>query len=125
MVTTYEPPPVTGGNQFQHQTSVACRNDASTTASLASNVGVNLPRVSFPLFDGSNHRIWKKHCESYFYMHVVPQDHWVKLVVMHFERLAVYWYKSVEHRIDRMNWEEVCLSVCSRFGKDDHSALTC
>lgn len=76
VVTTFEPPPVTCAINSQYQTPVNYRNDASasrySSTSLNSNVGVNLPQVSFPVFDRSNPRLWKKRCESYFDMYAIP-----------------------------------------------------
>jgi hypothetical protein len=66
--------------------------------------GVNLPQMSFPLFDGSNPKLWKSRCETYFDYYVVPMEMWIRVVVMHFQGSALYWLQSMEARTKDMSW---------------------
>lgn len=65
-------------------------------ASLSQSLGANLPQVSFPTFDGSNPKMWKKSCETFFSFYAAPCDMWVKLATMHFDVPTVFWLQSME-----------------------------
>lgn len=47
--------------------------------------GVNLPYLNLPIFDGSNPKLWKHRCETYFDYYVVPIEMWIRMAMMHFE----------------------------------------
>lgn len=46
--------------------------------------GTSMPQMNFPVFDGSNPKLWRNHCETYFEFYVVPSEMWIKLAIMHF-----------------------------------------
>jgi hypothetical protein len=46
--------------------------------------------MHFPVFDGSNPKLWRSRYETYFKFYVVPHDMWIKLVVTHFQGLALF-----------------------------------
>jgi hypothetical protein len=85
--------------------------------------GSLLPNMSFPTFDGSNPKLWKHRCEIYFDFYAVARDMWIRFAIMYFEGPAVFWLQSMEHHIRSMNWEEFCLHLNNRFGRDQHSML--
>jgi hypothetical protein len=47
-------------------------------------LGVSLPPMNFPVFDGSNSKLWKSHCETYFEYYAIPVEMWIRMAVMHF-----------------------------------------
>jgi hypothetical protein len=85
--------------------------------------GPLVPNMSFPTFDCSNPKLWKHRCETYFDFYAVDRDMWIRFAIMYFEGPAVFWLQSMEHHIRSMNWEEFCLHLNNRFGRDQHSML--
>jgi hypothetical protein len=88
-----------------------------------SGMGSAVPNMDFPLFDGSNPKLWKRRCETYFEFYAVEPEMWIRLAIMHFKGPAVFWLHAVENRLREMNWEEFCLHLNTRFGRDQHNLL--
>lgn len=83
VVTTLTPPPVKGEKLFPDLTPVPFSfGNASSVPS--QNWGSLLPQLSFPQFDGTSPKIWKKKCENIFDIYSVPSEMWVKLATMFF-----------------------------------------
>lgn len=102
-----------------------CSQDAGATfASIAHSLGANFPLVSFPIFDGSNPKLWKKRCETFFSFYSVPFDMWVKLATMHFDGPVVFWLQSMDNKVFYMTWEELGLALSNRFGRDQYNTLS-
>jgi hypothetical protein len=85
--------------------------------------GPPMPNMNFPVFDGTNPKLWKHRCETYFEFYAVPVERWVKLATMYFEGSAVFWVQSMEGRIREMGWETLCAALSARFGRDQHNLL--
>jgi hypothetical protein len=85
--------------------------------------GSAMPNMNFPKFDGTNPKLWKHRCETYFEYYAIPIERWVRLAVMNFEGSATYWVQSMESRIREMNWESLCVALETRFGRDQHNTL--
>jgi uncharacterized protein YukE len=85
--------------------------------------GSAMPNMNFPVFDGSNPKLWKHRCETYFDFYVVPVQRWVRMAVMHFEGSALYWVQAMEAWVREMNWESLCAALNTRFGRDQHNTL--
>jgi hypothetical protein len=68
-------------------------------------------------------KLWKRRCETYFEFYVVEPEMWIKLAIMHFKVPTVFWLHAVENRLREMNWEEFCLHLNTRFGRDQHNLL--
>jgi hypothetical protein len=83
-----------------------------------------VPSMSFTVFDGANPKLWKRRCETYFKLYVVPMHRWIGLATMHFEESTTFWLQSIESKLREMNWEDLCVSIITRFGRDQHSILT-
>lgn len=82
-----------------------------------------LPQLDFPRFDGSNPRIWKKKCENFFEIYVVPPEMWVKLATMYFVGSADFWLQAIEPSLVGCSWKDFCSAVCGRFEKEQLNAL--
>jgi hypothetical protein len=52
---------------------------------------MNWSQMNFPVFYGSNPKVWRNRCETYFEFYVVPSEMWIKLAIMHFQGPALYW----------------------------------
>lgn len=86
-------------------------------------MGSVVPQLNFPVFEGSNPKLWKKRCEIFFEFYAVPVDKWVKLGVLNFDGSALLWLQSMEARVNEMGWEELCVALCNRFGRDQYGSL--
>jgi hypothetical protein len=86
-------------------------------------LGGNMPPMNFPVFDGSNPKLWKNQCETYFEYYAVLVEMWIRLAIMHFEGSALFWLESMEGRTREMNWGELCAALLTRFGRDQHNLL--
>ena len=78
------------------------------------------PKTEFPRFDGENPKWWKKVCEKYFALYDVDHDTWANFATMHFTGNASLWLQTYEEEHDVDNWEELCVAIHSKFGKDKH-----
>lgn len=79
--------------------------------------------MSFQTFDGSNPKLCKHRCETYFEFYSMHVEMWVRLATMHFKGFVVYWLQSMESRIRTMIWDELCMALFTRFGRDQHNIL--
>jgi hypothetical protein len=82
-----------------------------------------LPKLNFLVFLGEDLQLWRSRCESYFEMYAMEPPLWIKVALMHLEGVAARWLQSVAHKIRTMTWEEFCVMVHDRFGRDQHEAL--
>jgi hypothetical protein len=71
--------------------------------SQGSGLGSIGPSMHFPLFDGSNPKLWKHRSETYFAFYLVPRERWIRMSIMYFEGPAVFWVQSMEDRLREMN----------------------
>jgi hypothetical protein len=126
METIHTPPPVGGMHPPPERTPMfmdwgSMGRDSSANWSHLSGSG--MPHMSFPVFEGSNPKLWKHRCETYFEFYGVPVERWVRMATMHFGGAAVYWVEAMESRIREMNWEELGSALNTRFGRDQHNML--
>jgi hypothetical protein len=82
-----------------------------------------MPPMNFPVFDGSNPKLCKNRCETYFEYYDVPVEMWIRLAIMHFEGPTLFWLQPMEGRTREMNWGELCAALLTRFGRDQHNLL--
>jgi hypothetical protein len=82
-----------------------------------------LPKVSFPRFDGEQPRHWKARTEKYFKMYFVEQSLWISVSEMHFDGAASLWYQSIESDVVDYYWPDFCALLHHRFDRDQHELL--
>jgi hypothetical protein len=82
-----------------------------------------LPKINFPVFDGSSPKLWQKQCEDYFYMYATEEIVWVKVATMHFQGVAARWLQSVEHQLSSLTWRQFFQYVHDRFGRERHELV--
>lgn len=126
VVTTLQPPPVTGANPT-FDLSLVPALPVNSVSPASSKVAVNwaslMPRVDFPEFDGRNPKIWQHKCESYFELYAVPFNMWIKLATLNFTHSAAFWLQSVEPLLPTYTWKDFCTAVVDRFQRDQHNFL--
>lgn len=126
VVTTLEPPPVKGAKRFSETTHVPFRSldsPGSVNTNGSGNFAYTVPKSDFPSFDGSNPKIWIKHCENFFDVYDIPDGMKVKFALMNFLGSAAFWMQSIEVNLRTLSWEELCKSVVTRFERDQHNQI--
>jgi hypothetical protein len=79
------------------------------------------PKTEFPRFDGENPKWWKKVCEKYFDLYSVDHETWANFATMHFVGNAALWLQSYEAEHDVDGWEDLCVAVHEKFGRNKHT----
>lgn len=72
-----EPTPVTDVTQPPFYTSIPFNlgiGASGVSGSMAHNWGSVMPNLDLPKLDGSNLKIWQKHCETFFEFYSVPPE---------------------------------------------------
>ncbi|CAO2144897.1 unnamed protein product [Urochloa humidicola] len=124
VVTTLVPTPVKGANAYSEFTPMNfSMKTVMDNLSTASPINAAVPQLSFPVFDGSSPKVWKKKCETYFDIYDVPANIWVKIAIMNFQGSADFLLQSLDHHYSEFSWKTLCDAVCARFDRDQHSQL--
>jgi len=82
-----------------------------------------LPKVPFPKFVGENPKLWQTRSERYFDMHGIDKSLWVPVSTMYFDDAAARWLQSVDSKVSSIGWEDFCMLVHDRFGRDQQELL--
>ncbi|CAN6326944.1 unnamed protein product [Urochloa humidicola] len=84
------------------------------------NRSFHKPKMEFPKFDGTNPRLWKDKCESYFEIYSVSEHLKHRFAALNFEKTAETWFQTIELKSRFTSWEELHTAVCARFDKDQY-----
>jgi hypothetical protein len=60
-------------------------------------------KMDFPLFDGSDVRIWLDKCAIYFQLYAIPQDFRVTAPSLHMVDRASHWFQAYKHSVGIQN----------------------
>lgn len=82
-----------------------------------------LPKLNFPLIDGTHPKLWISRVVDYFELCDVPPSTWIRVAAMHFNDSAARWIRSVEPKLKFCSWSTFCTMIHDRFGKDQHELL--
>jgi hypothetical protein len=78
------------------------------------------PKMDFPTFDGTNPRLWRDKCETYFEIFAMSDELKPRFVALNFTDAAAAWLQTVELRGRITSWEVLHKAVCDRFDKDQY-----
>lgn len=126
VVSTLQPPLVTGippGLNFNTIPSKPLHVSNSGFTGLHHQLINAMPQLEFPRFDGSNPKMWKNHCESFFRIIPDPEEAWSKLATLHFVGSAAFWFQSLCLTAHSLRWSELCRAVCYRFELDQNNQI--
>ena len=79
-----------------------------------------MPKMQFPKFDGTDPKIWKDNCQSYFELYQLPEGMWITTAHLHFEGNAAKWYQAYKLNHTFRDWDYFCAVVEEEFGADDY-----
>ncbi|CAD6218216.1 unnamed protein product [Miscanthus lutarioriparius] len=82
-----------------------------------------LPKLSFPRFDGDNPRHWRSLCVDYFEMYLVPSSMWGRISKQHLDGAAAGWFQSIEPELDFSDWQGFCRLLHDCFDHDQKELL--
>jgi hypothetical protein len=57
-----------------------------------------MPKMNFPIFDGSDPKVWLDNCISYFDLYQLPEGMWVTAATLHLKDNAAKWYQAYKHK---------------------------
>lgn len=78
-----------------------------------------MPKMIFPKFDGTDPKIWKDNCQSYFELYKLPEGMWITAAHLHFEGNAAKWYQAYKQNHTFRNWDHFCQVMEEEFRADD------
>lgn len=81
------------------------------------------PRVELPRFDGAHPRLWQTRCEEYFARWGTARSLWISYASAQFEGAAAKWLESFQQGSPKVEWEEFCIALLARFGRNQHATL--
>ncbi|KAJ4807007.1 polyprotein [Rhynchospora pubera] len=76
---------------------------------------INLPKLDFPIFDGSELNEWLMKAEYYFDIYQIPVSHKTRIVVLNFVGEASSWYRNFRMRFENPPWELLIDELYARF----------
>ena len=79
-----------------------------------------LPRMDFPVFEGSDARVWIDKCESYFALYQIPVNLHVTSASLHMRDRAAHWFQSHKAMVGVLDWDQFKLAVCEEFEQHTH-----
>lgn len=68
-------------------------------------------------------QLWQSRCEDYFQLWGTPPELWISYATAQFEGAAARWLESVKRRVPRLIWDDFCVLLQNRFGRNQHQAL--
>jgi hypothetical protein len=83
-----------------------------------------LPKLNFPIFDGTDARIWVGKCTAYFAMYQIPPGLRVSIASLHMSGVAAHWFQSYKHTHGFQIWHQFVSAVLVEFEVDTHRAKT-
>ncbi|KAJ4810364.1 polyprotein [Rhynchospora pubera] len=79
---------------------------------------LSLPKIDFPIFDGSEPYEWLLKAEYYFDLYQVPHTHKTRLSVIYFTGEATAWYRNFRLRFENPPWELLIEEMFARFARN-------
>ena len=81
--------------------------------------GAKLPRMDFPLFDGTNPREWVRRANKYFQIYGVEEEMKTDIAQLYLKDRADIWFHGMYSERGAVPWRELALAICERFGEGD------
>jgi hypothetical protein len=81
------------------------------------------PRVELPQFDGSNPKLWQRHCVEYFQRWQTPEAMWVSYASGQFIGAAATWLEAYLQQSPDSLWVDFAAAVVVRFSRNQHQIL--
>jgi hypothetical protein len=84
-----------------------------------------MPKMNFPIFDGSDPKVWLDNCLSYFDLYQLHEGMWITAATLHLKDNASKWYRAYKQKNTFKNRKQFCAIVEQEFGANDfRSAIT-
>jgi len=79
----------------------------------------SIPKMQFPMFDGTSPKIWIDNCCNYFTIYNITESLKVTAAVMHLEGNAAKWWQAYKQNHAVPTWQPFCSLILDKFGADD------
>jgi len=79
----------------------------------------SIPKMQFPMFDGTSPKIWIDSCYNYFTIYNIIESLKVTAAVMHLEGNAAKWWQAYKQNHSVPTWQPFCSIILEKFGADD------
>ncbi|KAK9053619.1 hypothetical protein SSX86_024693 [Deinandra increscens subsp. villosa] len=112
--TTATPPPATSNPPPPPTTTT------TTTPPPPAHNSPKPPKITLPLFDGSNPLDWIFQAENYFTYYQIPVAQRLSLAVFYFTKDALSWYKHLAHNNLLGTWPDFKRALELRFGPSSY-----
>jgi hypothetical protein len=84
-----------------------------------------MPKMNFPIFDGTDPKEWIDNCKSYFDLYQLPEGIWIIAATLHLQGNASKWWQAYKQNHTFKSWKHFCTTAEAEFGADDfRSAIT-
>ncbi|KAK2976727.1 hypothetical protein RJ640_024966 [Escallonia rubra] len=74
-----------------------------------------LPKLSFPRFNGDDPKGWVRKAEKYFDLCPIHEDYKVPYASVHFDAQAEHWYAAYIKPVENVDWESFVKDLYARF----------
>ncbi|XP_027174452.1 uncharacterized protein LOC113774084 [Coffea eugenioides] len=81
--------------------------------------GSRLPRMEFPVFDGTNPREWVRRANKYFQIYEVEEEMKTDIAQLYLKDRADIWFHGMYSERGAVPWRELSLAIRERFGEGD------
>jgi hypothetical protein len=81
---------------------------------------IQLPKMSFPKFTGTNPCIWKDKCENYFKIFDIPSGMWATYASMNMDENTSRWLQVYKKQNGLGDWKTFIKAVEKKFGANDY-----
>jgi len=112
-----QPPRPVTGTSFDTDVHRSVFSDSDVSQSSRS---LHLPKLSFPIFDGENPRLWRDRCNMYFEVFSVSTGLKTRFTALNSKGPAAVWLQTFERRGRVLNWDSFCSAVLECFDRDQY-----
>ena len=78
-----------------------------------------MPKMDFPVFYGSDPKVWLDNCTNYFELYQIPEGMWITAARLHLKDNAAKWYQAFKQHNTFKSWTHFCSVILQEFGSDD------
>lgn len=96
-----------------------CRDQRRGHQKFGSN-RLTIPKIQFPVFDGTNPRIWRSKCQDFFELYDVPESMKATLASLNMDENASKWLQVNKQKTGIGDWEQFISAVEAKFGANDY-----
>ncbi|KAJ4815745.1 polyprotein [Rhynchospora pubera] len=106
------------GPAVEFENPFADHNPLGETPRRSTVPSLTLPKIDFPIFDGSEPYEWLLKAEYYFEIYQIAHVHKTRMAVIYFTGEATAWYRNFRLRFENPPWDLLIEELFARFAKN-------